>query len=145
MGGPRTVKQFLAALRSAGHSGLPKFHSDWVRASSVAVDSTVCREHLFLLEVLHKLFEYDQFDPSSLGGVELLVRRIFQLETAVDCYPRQPGSDGPVAPVAASDELPGSSIGPRMAHSISELRESDAFDLEQRRLSEEKTNLAFKI
>ena len=35
MDGPRTVKEFLLALRSAGYSGMLEFHHDWVRNSSV--------------------------------------------------------------------------------------------------------------
>ena len=138
--GPRTVKEFLLALRGAGYNGLIEYHHDWVRNSSVAEKSAVCREHKFLLDLFRMLMEYDQVDPSSLAGVELLTRRIYQIEIAVDRNPRQPDFEGLDALVETSTKSSGSVNVPSMAKWFSQHQQSEAFVLKQMRLwAEEKT------
>ena len=122
-----------------------EYHHDWVRNSAVAEKSALCREHKFLLEVLRMLIEYDQIDPTCLGGVELLVRRIYQLEIAVDRNPKHPEFDGLEALVETSTKSTGSANVPSMAKWFSEHQKSEAFILKQMRLwSEEKKELAKK-
>ena len=137
--GPRTVKEFLLALRSFGYSGLVEYHHDWVRNSGVSEKSAVCREHRFLLEVLKALLEVDQLDVSSLAGTELLLRRIFQIEIAVERNARQPDFDGLKALVETSTKASGSASVSSMSKWFSEHQKSEAFVLKQMRLwSEEK-------
>ena len=89
--------------------------------------------------------EYDQIDPSSLAGVELLVRRLYQIEIAVERNPRQPDFDGVDALVETSTKSSGSFNVPSMAKWFSEHQKSEAFVLKQMRLwNEEKKGLAKK-
>ena len=115
-----------------------EYHHDWVRNSNVPEKSAVCREHKFLLEVLRMLIEYDQIDPTCLGGVELLVRRIYQLEIAVDRNPKHPEFDGLEAPVETSTKSTGSATLPTLANWFCVLRNSRALVLGQMSLWSDK-------
>ena len=85
------------------------------------------------------LIEYDQVDPSSLAGVELLVRRIYQLEIAVARNSKQPDFDGLDALAETSTKASGAVNVPSMAKWFGEHQKSEAFVLKQMRLlSEEK-------
>ena len=142
--GPRTVKEFLLALRSSGYFGLVEYHHDWVRNSGVSEKSAVCREHRFLLEVLKALLEFDQLDVSSLAGTELLLRRIFQIEIVVERNARQPDFDGLEALVETSTKASGSANVPSMSKWFSEHQKSEAFVLKQMRLWSDEQEAAKK-
>ena len=71
---PKTVRDFLLALRRAGHTGLLEYHDDWGRNCSVSESSADGCVHKRLLDILRMLAEYDQVDPIGLAAIELLVR-----------------------------------------------------------------------
>ena len=125
---------FLLALRSAGYAGLLEYHHDWVRNSSVAEKSAVCREHKLLLEILRMLTEHDQVDPSGLAGTELLVRRLYLPEVAAGRHCQQPVSNGLDALADTSPKASGSVDVPGMARWFSEHQKSEAFVINQMRL-----------
>ena len=77
--------------------------------------------------------DYDQVDPSSLAGMELLTRRIYQIEIAVDRNPRQPDFEGLDALVETSTKSSGSVNVPSMAKWFSQHQQSEAFVLKQMR------------
>ena len=137
--GPRSVREFLVALRSAGYSGLIEYHHDWVRNSGIGDKSSACREHRLLLEILRMLMEFDQLDVSSLGGTELLVRRIYQIEIAVERNSKQPDFDGLDALLETNLKSSGAINVAGISKWFSEHQKSEAFVLKQMRLwAEEK-------
>ena len=137
--GPRSVREFLVALRTAGYSGLMEYHHDWVRNSGIGEKSSVCREHKFLLELLRVEMEFDQLDVSSLGSSELLVRRVYQIEIAVERSPKQPDFDGLEPLLETSLKSSGAVNVVGISKWFSEHQKSEAFVLKQMRLwAEEK-------
>ena len=80
--GPRAVKEFLSSIHESGVD-LGAYHLQWVKNSGVNQHSSVVHEHRNLLEVVRLALTRDQLDVSNLLSMELLVRRVVQLEVAV--------------------------------------------------------------
>ena len=91
--GPRVVKEFLHAVRE-GSADLTTYHLGWARNSGISSYSAAVHEHRVLCDVLRILMTTDQVDVSSLLGVELLTRRVVQIETAVARNPVAPDYTG---------------------------------------------------
>eukprot|EP00974_Lingulodinium_polyedra_P036855 3534027-Lingulodinium_polyedra.AAC.1 len=58
------------------------YHAEWERASGIASGSSLCHEHRVLCESFRLLGSLDQLNLPNLSGVELLVRRVIQVEMA---------------------------------------------------------------
>jgi hypothetical protein len=91
--GPIACPEFLAAVvQGAGNP--VSYHSEWVRLSGVAEGSAVCHDHRHLMECLRLGACVDQLDLMNLALTENIVRRIIQIETAVERNPRHPDFTG---------------------------------------------------
>jgi hypothetical protein len=138
--GPRAAKEFLNAIRGGGIISFLDYHTEWVKACGVGEKSGIAREHRFLLEFLRLLVQWDQLDITSLAGAELVVRRIFQIETAVKKNPRQPDFEGLEYLLETAVDSSGGAVMPQITKWLGENQRNDAFVLKQMRLwSEEKT------
>ena len=73
---PRSVKDYVGAIRALGAGSFLEFHADWVKTSGVGDKSASAREHRFLLDLLRLLVQFDQLDPTCLASAELLVRPV---------------------------------------------------------------------
>lgn len=91
--GPRSVLEFLKSVQE-GTSDLSTYHLQWVRHSGINQHSSVVYEHRNLLEVLRLAISRDQLDVSNLQAIELVVRRIVQLEVATARSPHSPEFSG---------------------------------------------------
>lgn len=80
--GPRAVKEFLGSVIQ-GTADLTSYHLQWLQHSGVNPRSSIGYEHKYLIECLRLSICRDQLDPTNLLGLELLTRRIVQLEVAV--------------------------------------------------------------
>ena len=80
--GPRAVKEFLGSVMQ-GTADLTSYHLQWLQHSGVNPRSSIGYEHEYLIECLRLSICRDQLDPTNLLGLELLTRRIIQLEVAV--------------------------------------------------------------
>jgi hypothetical protein len=135
--GPRTVRDFLERMRTAGFLGFLAYHSDWVRNSGVGERSAVCREHRLLLEMLRVMLDIDQLDVSSLASAELLVRRLFQIELAVERNPKTPDFEGLDALLETVAKSSGGVSLPSLSKWFSDHQQKEAFTLKQFRLAAE--------
>ena len=117
--------------------GLFAYHSDWVRNSGVGDRSAVCREHRLLLELLRVMLEVDQLDVSSLVSAELVVRRLFQIELAVDRNPKSPDFEGLDAIIESVARHSGGVEIPALSKWFSDHQQKQAFTLKQFRLAAE--------
>jgi hypothetical protein len=104
----------------------------------------VCREHRLLLEIMRTLLETDQVDISSLAGSELLVRRIFQIELAVERNPRTPDFEGLEALLETIAKPSGGLNVPSLSKWFSDHQQKEAFTLKQFRLAAEERKEAEK-
>lgn len=80
--GPRAVREFLGSINESGVD-LGGYHLQWVKNSGVNQHTSVVHEHRNLLEVIRLALTRDQLDISNLLSMELVVRRVVQLEVAV--------------------------------------------------------------
>ena len=135
--GPRTVREFLIRIRSAGFVGFLAYHSDWAKASGVGERSAVCREHKLLLELLRIMVETDQVDITSLAGTELMLRRVFQIELAVERNPRSPDFEGLDAIMEVVTKPSGGVHLPELSKWFSDFQQKEAFTLKRFRLAAE--------
>lgn len=80
--GPRAAREFLSSINESG-TDLGAYHLQWVKNSGVNTHRSVCHEHRNLVEVVRLALCKDQLDVSNLMCMELVVRRLVQLEVAV--------------------------------------------------------------
>ena len=140
--GPRSVREFLVAVRAAGHTALSEYHNEWIRTSGVSDKAAFAREHKFLLDLLRVFLQYDQVDASSLAGCELLLRRIYQIEMAVRRSPKAPDFEGLEFLMETAVDGTGAAVLPSIAKWVGETQHKEAFTLKQMRLwAEEKASL----
>ena len=132
--GPRSVREFMLAVRAAGHTSLLEYHNEWVRSSGANEKASFSREHRFLLEVLRLLLQYDQIDGSSLASCELLLRRLYQIELAVRKSPKNPDFEGLEFLVETAVDASGAAVLPSIAKWLGETQHKEAFTLKQMRL-----------
>ena len=91
--GPSVVLPFFEALTVAGLT-LVAYHMNWKQKSGVGERSAVCREHFLICDQLRVEVTIDQLDLTQLVGSEFRVRRLLQIEQAVERNPRQPDFEG---------------------------------------------------
>ena len=132
--GPRSVKEFLLAVRAAGHTALLDYHNEWVKSSGVNDKAAFVREHRLILEVLRLLLQFDQVECSSLAGCELLLRRAYQIELAVRKSPKNPDFDGLEFLLETAVDASGAAVLPSIAKWLGEAQHKEAFTLKQMRL-----------
>lgn len=84
--GPRVVKEFCTNVRE-GPGNLVSYHAEWVRLSGVLESSSQCHEHRHIVETVRLALVNDQLDASNLLCMEQTVRRLVQIEMAVERCP----------------------------------------------------------
>ena len=137
--GPRSVKDYIVAIRALGAGGFLEFHADWVKTSGVGEKSAAAREHRFLLDLLRLMVQFDQLDPTCLSSAELLVRRVVQIELAVKKNAKTPDYAGLECLLETAVDGSGAAVLPKLSKWIGETQQQEAFVLKQMRLwSEEK-------
>ena len=140
--GPRSVREFLLAIRAAGHTALLDYHNEWVKSSGVNERAAYTREHRFILDVLRLLLQFDQIDGSSVAGCELLLRRMYQIEVACRKSPKAPEFDGLEFLLETAVDNSGGAVLPSIAKWLGEAQHKEAFTLKQMRLwADEKSAL----
>ena len=142
--GPRSVREFLLAVRAAGHTALLDYHNEWIKASGVNEKAAFAREHRFLLEVFRLLLQYDQVDASSLARGELLLRRLYQIELACRKSPKNPDFEGLEFLLETAVDTSGAAVLPSIAKWLGETQHKEAFTLKQMRFWTEERAAADK-
>ena len=91
--GPRATKEFLGSIVQ-GTADLSSYHLQWLQHSGVNPKSSIAYEHKCIIECLRLAICKDQLDPTNLMCLELLTRRVIQLEVAVSRSPNSPEFQG---------------------------------------------------
>lgn len=91
--GPRATKEFLGSIVQ-GTADLSSYHLQWLQHSGVNHKSSIAYEHKCIIECLRLAVCKDQLDPTNLMRLELLTRRVIQLEVAVSRSPNNPEFQG---------------------------------------------------
>ena len=91
--GPRAVREYLNSINESG-TDIGSYHLQWVKNSNVNPRTSVVHEHRNLIEVLRLAITRDQLDASNLQCLELVVRRLVQLEIAVSRSANAPDYTG---------------------------------------------------
>ena len=91
--GPRVVGEYLDSVVDSSET-INNYRADFVRLSGVAEGSAQCHEHKSDLETLRRAIQIDQLNVRNLTCFENLVRRLIQLEVAIERNPRHPDFTG---------------------------------------------------
>lgn len=91
--GPRATQEMLSSVLQ-GTADLTSYHLQWIQHSGVNQKSSISHEHKCLIECLRLAICRDQLDVTNLMSMELLTRRIIQLELAVSRNPSSPEFGG---------------------------------------------------
>ena len=81
-----------AVLRTA--QGWKAYHTTWKLESGIATGSSLCHEHETLCETFRLAHEVDQLNGGNLCCLELLMRRMIQIEMAVSRNSKAPDFTG---------------------------------------------------
>ena len=91
--GPRVSLEFLKSVRS-GPGDLATYHLSWSKSSGVNLYSMACHDHRIICNIIRAAIEVDQLSVCNLLSVEMLIRRLVQIETAVSRSPQSPDFTG---------------------------------------------------
>ena len=130
--GPRACLEYLQAVEGAG--GFTSFENDWSRQSGVALESSAYHEHRSLMETLRLAVEVDQLAACNLRSVENVVRRLTQIEVAVERNPQHPDFTGLSELVGSSTTVSGGASVRKFREWISTRKRDRAQILNQARL-----------
>ena len=131
--GPKVVAEFLQNVLD-GPGNLVSYHSEWVRLSGVAPTSSQCHEHRHLCETVRLALGVDQLDVSCLACVEQTVRRLVQIEMAVDRSPQHPDFTGLDVLTDGSVTRRGAARAPVFAQWVSDKQKERSTMLKNQRL-----------
>ncbi|CAK0791021.1 unnamed protein product [Prorocentrum cordatum] len=105
--GSRALPELLAAILVTGLT-LTSYWGYWVSESRVSRNAVVAQEVRHALNQLHHAATYDLVDPSNLASLELLGRRVLQIQRAVKRCPRHLSFEGlDLTPISSLDESRG--------------------------------------
>ncbi|CAK0792572.1 unnamed protein product [Prorocentrum cordatum] len=91
--GSSALPELLAAILVTGLT-LTSYWGHWVSESRVSRNAVVAQEVRHALNQLHHGATYDLVDPSNLASLELLGRRVLQIQRAVKRCPRHLSFEG---------------------------------------------------
>ena len=141
--GPSVVLDFFEALMVAGLT-LLAYHMNWKQKSGVGEKSAVCREHFFICEQLRVEVTIDQVDLTQLVSSEFRVRRLLQIEAAVERNPRQPDFEGLEVMLTSALNPSGGAVTEKFSEWMTARQRDQAQILKQGRLLREERAAAAK-
>ena len=134
--GPLGTMEWLDSIDHGG-GNLVLYDSEWQRSSGVLSSSAASHEHRVICETIRLALSVDQLDVSSLACVENLVRRIIQIELAVQRNPSSPDYKGLGVIVDGNISADGAARAPKFYNWITEQRREQANIMRQDRLYQE--------
>ncbi|CAK0849661.1 unnamed protein product, partial [Prorocentrum cordatum] len=134
--GPRAMGEFVASV-AVGSGNLTSYQAEWERMSGVFSGGAQCHEHRSLLEIARRAICMDQLNVKNLHCMEALVRRVIQIEMAVQRNPRHPDFSGLEDAVGGPTGASGSAAVPRYTEFAVARQKDRANILKQMRLHKE--------
>ncbi|CAK0832272.1 unnamed protein product [Prorocentrum cordatum] len=110
--GPRACLEYLKSI-ALGAGNLLTYQAEWQRLSGVAEGGAQGHEHRCHLETLRRAICHDQLNVVNLTCFEHVVRRVIQVEMAVEKNPRHPDFSGLGDVLAGPRSASGSAHVPR--------------------------------
>ena len=134
--GPRACLEYLKSI-ALGAGNLLTYQAEWQRLSGVAEGGVQGHEHRCHLETLRRAICHDQLNVVNLTCFEHIVRRVIQVEMAVERNPRHPDFSGLEDVVAGPRSVSGSAHVPRYLEHVTARQKDRANILKQQRLYQE--------
>ncbi|CAK0822646.1 unnamed protein product, partial [Prorocentrum cordatum] len=130
--GPRAMGEFVTSV-AVGSGNLTSYQAEWERMSGVFSGGAQCHEHRSLLEIARRAICMDQLNVKNLHCMEALVRRVIQIEMAVQRNPRHPDFSGLEDAVGGPTGASGSAAVPRYTEFVVARQKDRANILKQMR------------
>lgn len=134
--GPPAAAAVVKAMIASGHEPAG-YQASWVSASGVSPKSGLCIEHALLVNVLYFLLCVDGLNIYSSTGVELLCRRLLQIQRAVRKNPRAPDFEGLESYTAHGLDSTGGALALEFDKHVASTQRDTAFIMKQMRLNRE--------
>ncbi|CAK0822212.1 unnamed protein product [Prorocentrum cordatum] len=134
--GPRACLEYLKSI-ALGAGNLLTYQAEWQRLSGVAEGGAQGHEHRCHLETLRRAICHDQLNVVNLACFEHIVRRVIQVEMAVEKNPRHPGFSGLEDVLAGPRSVSGSAHVPRRLGQVTNRQKDRAQILKHQRLYQE--------
>ena len=141
--GPRATSELLAAIVE-GAGNPVSYHAEWVRLSGVNEASSVCHDHRHLMETIRLGACVDQLDLTNLGSFENIIRRLIQIETAVERCPKHPDFSGLSVVEGGVSTGRGAARMPRFREHVAARQKDRAAILKQERLYREEQDKEYR-
>jgi hypothetical protein len=136
--GPRAALEFITAVSESAESWT-LYHSEWERASGISTGSTLCHEHRILCDAMRLFCSLDQLNAPNIAGIELLIRRLIQIEMAVDRSARAPDFTGLATVLAGPTTESGSAVTKNFTEWIAGRQRDRAQVMKQERIFREES------
>ena len=123
----------LTAIRNSGVEIIP-YDERWAAGSGIRGESSLRQEHKHLCHALALFVTFDQVDMTNLAGIELMSRRLLQIERAVKASPRAPSFLGLEKMTQHAIDEGGGLATQEFTQHFATVAESDARIMRQQRL-----------
>ena len=133
LGAERVAYEYTSALKSAGYNFVTH-HLDFASKSGISRNSSSCRTHRRLCEILALLFQADRLNIHNLQGCEFMMQYLYQLESAILKNPKAPDFSFMDEFLSVGINEAGGLILPKYGHFVAELQRDRAQALKQQRL-----------
>ena len=141
--GPRAYKELVTSVADSAVSW-SQYHSEWVKSSGVSDGTSLVHEHRSLCASFHLLHSVDQCNGANLASVELLARRLIQIEMATERNSKAPDFSGLSVVLATPTSESGAAVTRQFTEWVSSRQKDRAQIMKQQRLFTEEKAAASK-
>ena len=134
--GSRVAREWFTGVAN-GPANFTSYHAEWIRMSGVAEGCAQAHEHRQLCECFRMSVHDDGLDIQNISSFEQLVRRIVQIEMAVDKNPKHPDFTGLGILVDGTTTAGGAARVPKFTSWVTSRQKEQGDIWKQRRLYSE--------
>ena len=131
--GSRVVREWIKGV-AGGPGNFTSYHAELLRVSGVAEGCSQAHEHRQICECLRLALMQDSLDVGNLSCFEQMVRRMVQLDVAVDKNPKHPDITSLGVMVDATTTSSGAARVPKFTSWVTARQKEQAEICKQRRL-----------
>ena len=136
LSGERVANEYVMALRMSGLEW-STHHLDFVHKAGLNPMSGSARSHRRISDAMAAFQQIDQLNLPALLGVEILMRYLVQIETAVSRNPKCPDYADLDGITGALISESGTLVLPNYQKYVANIQRDEAFAMKQRRLWQE--------
>lgn len=134
--GPRAYRELVLSVSDSANSW-GSYHTEWTKASGISEGTSLVHEHKTLSTAFGLLQSVDQLNGANLAAVEMLARRMIQIEMATERSNKSPDFSGLSVVMASPTTDSGAAVTRNFTEWVSQRQKDRAQVMKQQRIYSE--------